>query len=310
MSAKHLPNFLVIGVQKAGTTSIYRYLRQHPQVYMSPVKETNFLERDWTEQTTPKVKKPKKVNTLEKYIALFDEVQDEIAIGEASPNYLFHYKTSIPTIQNLVPDAKLVVILRNPIERAYSDYLMHLRDAINGVECRSLSEQASRRPITSHQIRKGFYAESLQAFMNQFGVDQVKVCLYDDLVQDPVAMMQGIYRFIGVDDSFVPDTSVRAQKAAVPQNKTVHRVLQTRNPLRNFAGSILRLFLPETTRQGIRRYLLSLNYKDKSSLPLSIEERQLLRELYRDDILQLQEILQRDLSSWLALPESSKPKPR
>lgn len=308
MSVKHLPNFLVIGVQKAGTTSIYRYLRQHPQVYMSRVKETNFLERDWTDLTTPKVKKPKKIDTLEKYVALFDNVQDELAIGEASPNYLFHYKTSIPTIYNLVPHAKLVVILRNPIERAYSDYLMHVRDAINGVDCRSLSEQASKRPITSHQIRKGFYAEPLQAFMNQFGADNVKVCLYDDLVQDPVGMMQGIYRFIGVDDGFVPDTSVRAQKAAVPQNKTVHRVLQTRNPVRSFAGSVLRLFLPETTRQRIRRYLLSLNYKDKSSRPLSMEERQVLRDLYHDDILQLQEILQRDLSSWLALPEPSKPK--
>ncbi|NMG57865.1 sulfotransferase [Geitlerinema sp. P-1104] len=300
MDTKHRPNFLVIGVQKAGTTSIYRYLSQHPQVYMSPVKETNFLERDWTGVVT---KKPRKIDSLEKYLALFEKVEDEVAVGEASPNYLFHHETSIPVIYNLVPEAKLVVILRNPIERAHSDYLMHIRDAIDGGDCRPLGEQARQRPIKSFQIRKGFYCQSLKAFMDKFGADNLKVCLYDDLVQDPVAMMQDIYSFIGVDDQFVPDTSVRAQKAAVPQNKTVHRVLQTRNPLRSLAGSVLRLVFPEKTRQAIRRYLLSLNYKDKSALPLSLEERRLLRDIYREDILELQELLQRDLSSWLTLPE-------
>ncbi|TVR08063.1 MAG: sulfotransferase [Phormidium sp. GEM2.Bin31] len=300
MDTKHRPNFLVIGVQKAGTTSIYRYLSQHPQVYMSPVKETNFLERDWTGVVS---KKPRKIDSLEKYLALFEKVEDEVAVGEASPNYLFHYETSIPMISNVVPEAKLVVILRNPIERAHSDYLMHIRDAINGGDCRPLGEQARQRPIKSFQIRKGFYCQSLKAFIDQFGADHLKVCLYDDLLQDPVAMMQDIYRFLGVDDQFVPDTSFRAQKAAVPQNKTIHRVLQTRNPLRSLAGSVLRLLFPEKTRQNIRRYLLSLNYKDKSALPLSLEERRLLRDIYREDVLELQELLQRDLSSWLTLPE-------
>jgi hypothetical protein len=102
-----LPTFIIIGVQKAGTTSIYHYLQQHPQVYMSPVKEPHFLERDWPQLAadSPEVKQPR-INTWEKYQALFAGVTDETAIGEASVNCLFHYDQSIDLIKRYVPDAQ------------------------------------------------------------------------------------------------------------------------------------------------------------------------------------------------------------
>ncbi len=266
-----LPNFLIIGVQKAGTTSIYNYLDEHPQVYMSPVKETNFLEADWEKEPEKLAKKSSKsITDIETYRQLFDGVQDEIAIGEASPNYLFHYQTSAQAIQRFVPDAKLIAILRNPTERAYSDYLMHIRDAIEEPE--SLSEIIAHRAESAYFFSKGFYYEQIKHFFEEFGRQKVEVYLYDDLCKNPVALMQNMYSFIGVDDNFVPDTAKKAQKAQVPKNQGINNLLKTKNPLRNLAASTLKTFLPLEARQKIRAGIINLNSQGKNALPLQVED--------------------------------------
>jgi hypothetical protein len=295
-----LPNFLIIGVQKAGTTSIYNYLKQHPQVYMSPVKETNFLEKDWEQLAKDGLRTPqaKKIDTFEKYCNLFEEVTDEIAIGEDSPNYLFHYDTSIELIKRYVPHAKLIAVLRNPVERAHSDYLMHVRDAI-GEKHKTLLEQIEYSAHKSFVLRKGFYGSHLKHFYDNFDRQQIQVYLYDDLCKDAVKFMQEMYQFIGVDSSFVPDVSQKAQTAAVPKNQFVNKLLRKQNPLRAATGLMLKLFLPEEKRQAIRSNLIRLNSGNKSKAALSPEERQALVDLYREDILQLQALIERDLSAWL-----------
>jgi Sulfotransferase family len=294
-----LPNFLGIGVEKAGTTSIYNYLKQHPQVYMSPVKETNFLERDW-ENVDDETKRRKKdrIDTFEKYCQLFNNVTDEIAIGEISPNYLFHHQSSSERILRYVPQAKLIAILRDPADRAYSDHLMHVRDAI-GQNVRSLSEQIESRSQQSFTIRKGFYYEPLKYFFDKFGADQIRVYLYDDLCKDAIALIQDMYQFIGVDNTFVPDVTVRNQVAQVPKVNTLNTLLKRQNPVRSIAASVLRLVLPLSVRQTIRSSLINLNSQDKSKVSFSPEDRSKLIALYREDILKLQDLLQRDLSSWM-----------
>ncbi|MGB3694093.1 MAG: sulfotransferase [Spirulinaceae cyanobacterium] len=293
-----LPNFLIIGVQKAGTTSIYNYLDEHPQIYMSPVKETNFLEADWEKEPEKLAKKSSKsITDIETYHQLFAGVQDEIAIGEASPNYLFHYQTATKAIQRYMPDAKLIAILRNPTERAYSDYLMHIRDAIEEPE--SLSEIIAHRAESAYFFRKGFYYEQIKYFFDKFGRQQVKVYLYDDLCKNPVKLMQDMYSFIGVDDNFVPDTGKKAQKAQVPKNQGINNLLKTKNPLRNLAASTLKTFLPLETRQKIRDGIINLNSQGKKALPLQPEDRTKLVEMFREDVLKLQDLLGKDLSGWL-----------
>lgn len=287
------PTFLIVGVQKAGTTSVYNYLQQHPQVYMSPIKETNFLEKDWELAAETGQRNKNGINTFADYCQLFENVQDEIAVGEISPNYLFHYQTSAERIQRYVPSAKLIAILRNPIERAYSDYLMHVRDAISN---KSLSEQIQTSAHKSFIIRKGFYFTPLQHYFEQFG-DQLGVYLYEELCADPAQFMSNLYRFIGVDDLAL-DTSKKAQVAQVPKVKLVNDLLQRQNPLRASIASLLKPLLPEAARQNLRQKLVQLNSQDKTSL--SPEERQGLIEIYREDILKLQDLIQRDLSAWLS----------
>ena len=126
-----LPNFLIIGSAKAGTTSLHYYLNQHPEIYMTAVKEPRFFalegknlnfsgpDKDIINSTS--------VTTYEEYIALFEEVSSEKAIGETSPLYLYSEK-AIQRIHHYLPDVKLIVILRNPIDRAFSCYTHLLRE--------------------------------------------------------------------------------------------------------------------------------------------------------------------------------------
>jgi hypothetical protein len=295
-----LPNFVIIGVQKAGTTSIYNYLKQHPQIYTSPIKETHFFQQEWTNEEIEKAVRAygaNKPRTLEDYLKLFAGVRDEIAIGDASPNYLLYHQTSVPLIAKYIPHAKLIAILRNPVDRAYSDYLMNMREGRNK---RDLIEQAKYRTQQSHVIRKGFYYEGLQHFYDVFDPQQIKVFLYDDLKADSGKLMKEMYQFLGVDPSFTPDTSKVAQKAQVPKNQAVNKLLQQKNPLRSSIAKMLRGVFSVKTRQKLRTQLVQLNMDKKGKIPpLSPQDRQELQEIYRPDILKLQELIGRDLSAWL-----------
>ncbi len=307
-----LPNFLIFGVQKAGTTSIYDYLRQHPQVYVSPRKETDFLGCEPLAESVAAALPDserltrggrKRILTLKDYQSLFDGASNEVAIGEASPNYLFLHEKVVPQIQKHVPDAKLIAVLRNPVDRAYSDYLMHVREVIGNQK--SLAQQVQSSPKSSHTLLKGRYYEGVKHFLEAFGPDQVKIFLYDDLQADSDRFMQQLYDFIGVDSTFKANTKQRQQTAQVPKNQGINQLLRTRNPIRSAAGAVLRVLLPEARRQQLRSRLIKANSQGKEGLPLSREDRELLENYYREDILRLQSLIDRDLSSWFKVTKPS-----
>ncbi|MEM9092479.1 MAG: sulfotransferase [Cyanobacteria bacterium P01_F01_bin.53] len=303
-----LPNFLIFGVQKAGTTSIYNYLKQHPQVFMSPLKETDFMGREsaaapegaeFEEQLSRGGRK--QILTIKDYRELFDGVTDEIAIGEASPNYLFTHTLAVPNIQRHIPNAKLMAVLRNPIERAYSDYLMHVRQVVGNRK--PLAEQIQTSGDTSYTLLKGRYYEGVKHFLEVFGPEQVKLFLYEELRNDSAGLMREVYSFIGVDPDFNADTSQKQQKAEIPKNQKLNQLLRTNNPIRSAAGSVLRMLMPEEKRQALRSRLISANSQGKEGMPLSDEDRKLLENYYREDILRLQDLIDRDLSGWFKVTE-------
>ncbi|MBT9311648.1 sulfotransferase [Leptothoe kymatousa] len=297
-STTRIPTFLIIGVQKAGTTSIYNYLKQHPQIYMSPVKETGFLERDW-EQAPADIQRLKKngIVTWPQYQQLFSQANEQhIAVGEASPNYMFHHRSSAQQIRRRLPGVKLIAILRNPVERACSDYLMHMRDAIGSQT--ALAEQVRSRGNSSYVLLKGKYYEQLKYFMDVFGRDQVDVFLYDDLRDDAQEFMRSMYASIGVNRDFIANTAKKSQTAQVPKNQTFNRLLKTQNPIRRMATNLMQV-VPTDLRQQIRNRLIALNSDDKTKAKFTEEDMILLHQYYREDILQLQDLIQHDLSAWL-----------
>ena len=297
-----MPNFLVIGAGKSGTTSLYNYLKQHPQIYMSPVKEPRFfaLEGKGIDFNGPGDKKAlgSSITDIEAYHRLFDGVTDETAVGEASPLYL--YSSRAPgRIANHVPGAKLIAVLRDPAERAYSGFLHLVRDGLEPLDnfARALEEEEARIESNYaphwHYKAGGFYYTQLSRYLERFDRDSIRVYLYEDLKADPLGVVRDIFGFLSVEKRFVPDISLRHNAGGVPRDKRLHAFLTGSSPLR----AALKPLIPAGVRRNLSSNLKKRNLQEPP--PLTPEVRQKLIEAYREDILKLQSLLRRDLSNWL-----------
>lgn len=274
-----LPNFLIIGAPKAGTTSLYDYLREHPRIFMPELKETRFLA--YQDQGGDRNRWP--IQSLEEYEALFAPVTDEIAIGEATPHYLI-YPHVAARIHALLPDAKLIAALRNPVDRSYSVYQMNLRN--QGTNSGVPYAQAL---ASDHNLRET-YAEKLARYFALFPKERIRIVLLDDLEGKPEKVMRDLFEFLGVDPAFRPDLSKISNPGGEPKVKLLHDLLA--NPgLRAFG----RKFLPVSALERLKD-VRSGNLKKQ---PMSAADRAAALEVFRDDILATQDIIGRDLSHWL-----------
>ena len=274
-----LPNFLVIGAPKAGTTSLHLHLRAHPQVFMPELKEPRFFGYEGEGE---RLKFP--IRTLEEYTALFDAVTDETAIGEATPHYLV-YPGAAQRIHDLLPGARLIASLRDPVERSYSVYQMNLRN--RGVNDGVPFVEAMK---TDHNLRET-YADMLARYFALFPAGQLKVILLEDLEKAPQATMRGLYGFLGVDPGFLPADLLKvANPGGEPRNRLLHGLLSDPR-LRQLS----RAFLPAAAVERLR----SLRSRNLQKQPLAPEDRRAAIGFFRDDILRTQDLIGRDLSSWL-----------
>jgi hypothetical protein len=300
--ADSLPNFFILGAAKSGTTSLYAYLRQHPAVFMPEVKEPRYFA--YVDEP-PEMKGPgdedaneRAVFTFDAYRALFADVADETAVGEASPNYLYS-ETAPCRIHERLPKAQLFVVLRDPVERAYSHYL-HLRGS--GREpldsfTEALEKEDERRrkgwEWSWHYREMGFYHHQLQRYLDRFDREQLTVYLFEDFVEDNLAVTRDIFRRLGVDDSFEPNTSLRYRTTGEPLSDRFQQFLY--NP-DNVLRRLSRYVLPKSVRD---RWLIILKNANLQKPLLPTEVRERLIETYRPDILRLQDLIDRDLSDWL-----------
>jgi hypothetical protein len=288
-----LPNFVVIGAIKAGTTSLYRYLGEHPDVYMSPVKETLHFawdpERPLIEGQQDVVKDP------DKYRALFDAAGDAKAIGEASPQYLCSEVAPV-RIRETVPDARLIAVLRDPVERAFSAYLHLVRDGEETLDFeQALDAEDDRRaagwdPIWLYRAA-GLYADQVERYLSLFDREQLRIYLHEDLEADSVGMVQDVYRFLGVDDRFVPTTDVRFNPSGLLRHPRLFKWATTENPVRRVARAVV----PHGRRERMR---VAVIHRSLERPTLDPEVRRRLAASFTADIDRLERILGRDLSSW------------
>lgn len=299
-----MPTFLVIGANKAGTTSLYYYLKQHPQIFMSPVKEPMFFSLTGKPVTRKSPGHDRVLNgatyDLESYQALFAGVTDEIAIGEASTSYI-HCPLCADRIKEYVPDIKLVAILRNPADRAYSNYWHYVRwgmetlgfeEAVNA-EHRRLTEE--KYPMGWGYVKLGMYAESVRYFLKVFRRDQIAFHLFDDFTADPAAVVRDIYGFLGVDTSFCPDVSRRFNVSFTSKHKEIAAFWE-RNDL---FSRIVSFVIPAALRHTMRNLFPNAGDAGYAKPAMSPAMRKKLIEVYRDDIRELERLIQKDLSCWL-----------
>lgn len=294
-----LPNFLIVGAAKSGTTALYHYLKQHPEVYMSPNKEPNFfaLEGQEVQFRGPGDEKmvESTITNLEAYEEQFEGVTDEIAIGEASPWYLY-CPSAAESIRRRIPNVKIIAILRNPVDRAFSSYLHVLRDGRetldfeDGLRAEKERVEAGWEYIW-HYRRVGFYARQVERFLRLFSSEQVRFYLYDDFLSDPPTFLADVYEFLGVDPNIAVDTSLKPNATGVPKNQVLGRLLLRPNPVK----AVAKRLLPEKARyevgQRIYRRLLH-----KPSLEAEVREK--LLEDYAEDISSLRKLIDCDLTAW------------
>jgi len=274
-----LPNFLVIGAPKAGTTSLHLHLRAHPQVFMPELKEPRFFGYEGEGE---RLKFP--IRTREEYEALFAPVTQETAIGEATPHYLV-YPHAAARIHALIPGARLIASLRDPVERSYSVYQMNLRN--KGVNAGVPFRDAIRNDANLRET----YGAMLARYFALFPREQIRVILLEDLDKAPQATMRALYGFLGVDADFVPPDLLKvANPGGEPRSKLLHGLLSDPR-LRQFS----RAFLPS----GLVERLRSLRSRNLEKQPLGAEDRRAALDFFRDDILRTQELIGRDLSAWL-----------
>ena len=290
-----MPNFLIIGAMKAGTTALYYYLAQHPQVYMSPVKEPDFF---CSEAQTGRGDNP--VSDAEAYQDLFRDASTEKAIGEASHCYLYEPE-AVVRIQQCLSDAKFVAILRDPVDRAYSHFLHMVRTGTEPLTDfgQALQEEEVRAdPHRSFQdyIGRGLYFDQLKRYFDAFGREPIKVFLYEDLSNAPVDTLQETFRFLEVDNSFVPDVSLRRNVSGSPRYKALDNLLRRPSPIKD----ALKMHLPVKLRWRLSEAFDHLKTRNLTQPPkVDPGMRQRLVSFYREDILRVQGLINRDLSEWL-----------
>jgi hypothetical protein len=288
-----LPNFFIIGAAKSGTTSLHSYLDQHPDVYMPSLKEPH-----WFSRVAPNREQLVHAVTTEKeYLALFEGHSKQSAAREASPSYLWDAEAP-HRIKAANPRAKIVAILRHPVERAYSNYTMDVRDGTQHLPFMEALQQDYQRKVKgwdiSHlYVELGFYAEQLQRYLRIFDKSQVKVFLYEDLKKDSQSLLISLLHFLGVDSSYATriDTTRKYNEHPIPRNRLFRTMLKS-SLVRTWGAA--RVAKP--TRYWVRRYLLS---KRAEKVPMELEAQHFLALLYRPDIENLQEPIERDMKHWL-----------
>ncbi|MGH2663994.1 MAG: sulfotransferase family protein [Actinomycetota bacterium] len=176
------PNLFIVGAVKAGTTSLYRYLDDHPDIYMSPVKEPDFFTHEGADPDA--------------YLGLFEGASGEKLLGEATPWYLARPGTA-ERIRNVSPDAKILIMLRDPVSRAYSQYLMDVRNGRQTAELWEAVQKDHRLPEHGY-VSLGSYCEQVSRYLEVFG-DQVLVAFFEDFVRDPRGSLERVLHFLGVD---------------------------------------------------------------------------------------------------------------
>lgn len=316
MKALKLPNFILAGAGESGTTSLYRYLKQHSQVYMSPLKEPNFfaaadilslpnftpLQDGQLSSLLADIGARKcsgsavSITKWEDYQRLFQNVGDEVAIGEASVMYLW-FPSAAPAIHRTLPRAKLIFLLRDPAERLHTLYARTLRagppisfrdwilPAIHAKPDRRLEMQ--RHPIP---LDCGLYATHLGRFLDLFPREQIRIHLYESYRANAPALLKDIFEFLGVDSAYPIDFSERQNETLVPRAPAVHEWRR-----RLFGDAKLAGWMPAPLRSQLRR----LYNRPRGDLTLAPDDRQLVVDYYRDELLRTQDLIGRDLSAWL-----------
>lgn len=299
-----LPDFFIVGAPRSATTSLYYHLKQNPQIFMPDKKEPNFFA--FSEKPTffkYDKDKPKTIWEFDKYVSLFDLAGEGQIFGEASAIYLKFYKESIKNIKRYIPDSKklkMIIILRDPAERAFSQYNALRLACIENLKFEDALDRTEERmnndwdPVFDY-IGFSFYYKQVKSYLDNF--PHVKICLYDDFKKDTEELVKDVLRFLNAEDLISPNVQIQ-NRTGVPRSWFLYKLLMKAI----LADSIypFNKLIPQEKKAIMVKKLMQKMIKYKK-IEMKKETRTKLVNLFRDDILKLQNLLQRDLSGWLEI---------
>ena len=293
-----LPNLFILGAAKAGTTTLFEQLRQLPDVYFPFSKEPLFFSQDRLYE-----------KGLSWYANTFyKEAKGYPVRGDASPHYLYWGEKAAPRLAQAYDEPpKMIVLLRDPVNRAYSWYWNMVRE---GNETLSFEEalacEAER--LQTHQgmlekqgsmkygyVRGSRYATQLKPFLDSFPRENFQFILYDELKDDPQTTLQVVLQFLELENTQRRFEQVQSNPAAMPRSMNLQRWLRRQSTWREW----LKPLIPIKIRYRIKEKLLQMNLRESSYPPINPKTATALREQLASEVRQLQDIIQRDLTRWL-----------
>lgn len=285
-------NFFIVGAPKAGTTSLYYYLNEHPQVEMSSQKEPDYFS-DAAIQEQGLYYNKKRIDTEEKYNGLFNTQRKDVIFGEGSVSYLF-YPNVAQDLKAYNSMAKIIIILRNPIDRAFSHYLMDYRLGLVSDSFEDIINKKSKHKnaqlFYQQYIKVGEYATQLKRYFDIFDKENILLVDYEDFKSDVAGTVKSVYSFLEISTEFAADVHQKYNTFTMPQNQLI-RFVYSFVVIRN----ILSFILPQNIIKTIRLILFKNDKKPK----LLKETRNQLKNYFSNDVRLLESILGKDYSKWI-----------
>lgn len=298
----NLPNFLVIGAARSGSTALFDYLSQHPEIFVSDPKEPHFFafddgRPDFTGPGDEEVINRVAVTGEDAYRALFRGSGDARAVGEGSVSYLY-YPRAPRNIRRRVPEARLVCILRNPADRAYSAFRFtraRMHEPLPDFR-EALAREEERIEAGWHHIwhyrRMGRYHEQLRRFYRVFDEERTRIYRFEDFVRDPSPVLRDCFEFLKVDPDFRPRRRPVTVPSGEPRLEALQRYLLEAAPVKRMVKRIV----PGELRRWLSRRIRKANLRKP---PMDPEIRRELLDDYREGIHALSYLTGRDFTGWL-----------
>jgi len=302
MPTEQRPNLFIVGAQKAGTSALAGWLSQHPQVYMSFPKEPGFLAFGETGYAlndgygNPAPASSYVVRDHNSYLALFAGAQAQHrVIGEASTWYL-----NIPgmarKLRDYNPSARIIIILRNPVERAYSAWCHARGDRLEPcdsfADALALEQRRGEVEFLLRYRRMGLYADALEEYLDIIGPTKLLVLFYEDMRGDARVFWGQVCEFLQMDASIEPAFNYRYNRAGNPRSRMLQRLLRSHR-----VKQTVRRLLPHRVSLSIKNRLDDANLRGFPPMDNTVRDE--LRDYYRDDIRRLAELTDRNLEAWL-----------
>lgn len=292
-----VPDFLVAGAAKSGTTSLYHYLKQHPALFFPRKKEPWFFDVYGREELDdPIFQRVNPVTAPEGYRALFEPATSLQATGEASTIYLYRFRQAIGNIRRLheAPErVRVIILLRDPVKRAFSHWLYDVREGQMELPFDDAIRACLRGEVSPYgdYIAYGLYRDQVRAWLEAF--PRTRIHLFDDLVDDAEGVVRDVLSFLEVDPDVSLDTELVANVSGIPRSRRLADFLLYPRT----AKELVKRWIPERARVRLKTGLLRRLLRRPAPEPETVAR---LREIYRDDVKGLAELLDRDLRRWRA----------